>query len=102
MQEFLYKRNLEENRQKEESIDEMLAVVYHYAAVIEKWQKIKFISDKEKTEMLNKLQGALTIIKKRKLENRRKISEKTNILDGLNKMIDKYDEDLQSNHKDEL
>lgn len=33
----------------------MLAVVYHYSDVLEKWENIKFISEKEKKEMENKL-----------------------------------------------
>ncbi len=66
----------------------MLAVVYHYAAVMEKWQKIKFISEKEKTETQNKLKGAMQIIKKRKKENKRKIKEKMNIVEGLKRMIE--------------
>ena len=54
-QEYLFKRSVDENRQKEEQIDEMLAVVYHYSDVLEKWENIKFISQKEKKEMENKL-----------------------------------------------
>lgn len=51
----MFKRNLDENRLKEEQIEEMLAVVYHYADVMEKWSNIQFVSEKEKKEMLNKL-----------------------------------------------
>jgi len=32
----------------------MLAVVYHYADVLEKWKNIKFLSEKEKKEMQNR------------------------------------------------
>lgn len=39
-QTYLYRRNLDENRQKEEQISEMLTVVYHYAEVMEKWENI--------------------------------------------------------------
>lgn len=59
MYEYLYKRNFEENKLKEDQIDELLVVVYHYADVMEKWKNIQFVSQKEKLEMENKLQNAL-------------------------------------------
>ncbi len=80
----------------------MLAVVYHYADVMEKWKNIKFISEKENKEMQNKLVQAMAIIRKRKKENKRKLKEKMNVLVSLNKMIDKFDEKLQESHKKDL
>jgi hypothetical protein len=91
MQEYLYKRNIDENRQKEEQIDEMLAVVYHYSDVLEKWENIKFISEKEKKEMQNRLQQSVAIVRKRRSENQRKLKEKNNILESLKKLIDRFD-----------
>eukprot|EP00347_Sterkiella_histriomuscorum_P002314 403368636 len=101
-QEHLYQRNLDENRQKQEQIDEMLAVVYHYADVMEKWENIKFISEKEKKEMENKYQQAINIVRKRKKENKRKIKEKMHILSTLKRMIDKFDDQSQENHMQKL
>ena len=54
----------------------MLAVVYHYSDVIEKWTNISFVSEKEKGEYHNKLMHSLRIVKKRREENRRKLQEK--------------------------
>ena len=101
-QEYLFKRNLDENRLKEEQIQEMLTVVYDYADVIEKWESIKFISEKERSVMQNNLQSAIKIIRARRKENKRKIKEKTNVLVSLNNMIDKFDEQLHEGHKHEL
>jgi hypothetical protein len=41
----------------------MLAVVYSYSDVSEKWTNIKFISEKEKKEMENKLRQSISIAK---------------------------------------
>jgi hypothetical protein len=80
----------------------MLAVVYSYADVMDKWQNIKFVSEKEKKEMQNRLLQALAIVRKRKVENRRKVNEKTKILASLNRMIDDFDKQLQEGHVERL
>ena len=59
---------------------------------MEKWKNIKFLSEKEKKEMQNKLLFAINIVKKRKNENKRKIKEKKKILLNLNRLIDKFDQ----------
>lgn len=69
----------------------MLAVVYHYADVMDKWKNIQFISEKERKEMQNKYHQAINIVRRRKKENKRKITEKTGVLVSLKKMIDKFD-----------
>lgn len=76
----------------------MLAVVYSYSDVSEKWTNIKFISEKEKKEMQNKLKQSMTIVKQRKKENKRRVKEKMNILTKLNSMIDRFDENLKKSH----
>ena len=76
----------------------MLAVVYHYSDVLEKWENIKFISEKEKKEMQNKLQQSLGIVRKRRGENKRKLKEKMNILQSLNKLIDRFDQHIKEEH----
>ena len=80
----------------------MLAVVYHYADVMDKWENIKFISEKEKKEMQNNLNQALHIVRERRKENKRKLSEKVSIKDSLNRMIDRFDEALIEEHRNEL
>ena len=57
----------------------MLAVVYHYAEVSEKWKNIHFVSHKELTEAQNRLNEALSIVKKRRQENKRKMQDKKNL-----------------------
>ena len=99
MYEFLYKRNFEENKLKEDQIDELLAVVYHYADVMEKWKNIQFVSQKEELEMMNKKMNANHIVKNRRKENRRKMDERTEMRDKLNKKIDKFDESIVNNHR---
>lgn len=66
---------------KEEQIDELLSVVYHYADVNEKWENLKFISEKEKKESINRLIEAKNIVHKRRKENDRKLTEKISIKD---------------------
>jgi hypothetical protein len=80
----------------------MLAVVYHYADVMEKWKNIQFISEKEKKEMHNKLTLSISILKKRRKENKRKLKEKMNVLVSLNRMIDRFDEQLKEGHKHDM
>lgn len=53
--------------------------MYHYADVMEKWKNIKFVSEKEKKEMENNLANSLNIIKHRRKENRRKLTEKRHL-----------------------
>lgn len=80
----------------------MLAVVYHYADVMDKWKNIQFISEKERKEMHNKYHQAINIVRRRKKENKRKIAEKTAVLLSLKKMIDKFDTKSQLNHISKL
>lgn len=41
----------------------MLAIVYSYSDVMEKWSNIQFVSEKEKKEMQNNLMTSMKIVK---------------------------------------
>jgi hypothetical protein len=69
---------------------------------MEKWKNIQFVSEKERGEMLNQFNLALSIVKKRKKENLRKLREKMSIKDQLDKIINKFDDSLIEDHKNEL
>lgn len=98
----MYKRHFEENKLKEEQIDEMLAVVYNYAEVMEKWENIKFVSEKESKEMKNKMSEASNIVRRRRMENTRKMEERLSTRNALNRIIDEFDDSVIMDHKKDL
>ena len=80
----------------------MLAVVYNYASVMEKWRNLEFVSEKEFVEAKNKLKQSLSIIKQRKKDNDRKLKEKWDLKNELSREINKFDDSLIEDHKNDL
>ena len=53
-------------------------------------------------EAKNKLKQGLSIVKMRRKENDRKLKEKLDLKNELNRKIDKFDESLIEDHKNDL
>ena len=88
---FIYKRSLEENRIRDEQVNECMIVVNYYENTIEKWHTLQHTSEKERKEAQNTLSNSTSVYNKRQNENRRKLGERRVFIEKVEGNITGYD-----------